>query len=98
MNKIKESDFFSILKLLNGLDVDFELGLHCHNCLDLKDNTLTDMLFAKALHFEKRKRFLKEKGLRFSGYTLSFKFLDYYIKKHYSNDRTYRKILNKIKI
>ena len=98
MNKIKESDFFSILKLLNGLDVDFELGLHCHNCLDLKDNTLTDMLFAKALHFEKRKRFLMKKELHYMGYTLSFEFLDYYIKKHYNNDRTYRKILNKIKI
>ena len=80
--------------LVNEFCTNAEKGI----CLDLKDNTLTDMLFAKALHFEKRKRFLMKKELHYIGYTLSFEFLDYYIKKHYNNDRTYRKILNRIKI
>jgi hypothetical protein len=95
MNVIKKSDFFNILRLLNGLPVDFDLGMHCYNSLELQDKYITDKLFAKALHYDARKLFLKGRNIKYSLGSLTIKCILNDIGGTY-NEETYKKILDKI--
>ncbi|NKC02010.1 MAG: hypothetical protein GKR90_26395 [Pseudomonadales bacterium] len=95
MNVIKKNDFFNILRLLNGLPVDYDLGMHCYNSLKLDDKYITDKLFAKALHYDARKLFLKSRNIKYSIGSLTLECILIDIGGTY-NEETYKKILNKI--
>jgi len=97
MNVIKKNEFFNILRLLNGLAVDYDLGMHCYNSLELHDKHITDKLFAKALHYDARRLFLKGRNIKYSIGSLTIKCILDDISGTY-NEKTYKKILNKIKI
>ena len=95
MNVIKENDFFNILRLLNGLPVDYDLGMHCYNSLKLYDKHITDKLFAKALHYDARKLFLKSRNIKYSIGSLTIERILNDI-SYTNNKETYKKILDKI--
>ena len=95
MNLLKKNDFFNILRLLNGLPDDFDLGMHCYNSLELDDKYITDKLFAKALHYDARKLFLKSRNIKYAIGSLTIERILIDIGGTY-NEETYKKILDKI--
>lgn len=83
MNQITNKEFFQIVKLLNGLEEDFNLGINCYNSFIM--TTEFNLLFTKALRYEKRKRFVKEMGLKYTPIQLTVKVINEKIineKKH----------------
>ena len=58
-------EFFQIVRLLNGLPEDFDLGVSCYNSFKSK-SPMFDLLLTKALRYKKRTRFIKEMELKYS--------------------------------
>ena len=74
MNQITNKEFFQILKLLNGLEEDFNLGMGCYDSFMM--TTTLNLLFTKALRYDKRKRFVKKLGLKYSPIQLTVKVIN----------------------
>ena len=58
MKKITIDDFFSISSLLKGSPEDFQIAVSNLDNLKFSDKYIVDLLFAKSLSLEKRKRFI----------------------------------------
>jgi hypothetical protein len=87
--------FFQIVKLLNGLDDDFALGINCYKSFNSLDTIILNLLFTKALKYDKRHRFVKELKLVYTPIELTGKNVNQIIKQNGDNV-IYKKILLKI--
>lgn len=92
---INPSEFFKILKLLNGLNDDFELGINYYNSFKKSNIMILNLLFSKALKFDKRHRFIKYFDLNYTSEQLTGKNINKIIREN-GNNSTYKKILLKI--
>jgi len=87
-------EFFQIVRLLNGLPEDFDLGVSCYNSFESK-SPMFDLLLTKALRYKKRSRFIKEMELKYTPIELTVKVINRKINGEKQNS-VYKNILLEI--
>ena len=95
MARITVKEFFSLREMFMGQAEDFELALENYKNLNFDDKDILDLLFTKSMMFDKRVRFVKAVGKKYTSEELVGKNINSVVK--IAGDYViYQKILLKI--